>query len=62
MIKARNDYVCQLEELSNVTIQEFRVSLLKFYRYSSLDTESVLSHILSSETGMKVHRLMGHMD
>ena len=31
---------------------------LKFYRDSALDSEAVMTHVLSSETGMPVSRLL----
>ena len=35
---------------------------LKFYRDSSLNTTTIMSHVLSSETGMPVARLMRLVD
>lgn len=56
--KAMNDYVFQVEYLRNDIVEEVHGTRLKFYSDSSLDEKAVLSHVLSSETGMPVSRLL----
>lgn len=58
VVKSLNDYVYQVEDLRNGIIEDVHGSLLKFYHDPSLDTERIMSHVLSSETGMQVQRLM----
>jgi len=58
IVKAVNDYVYQVEDLRTGLSEEVHGSRLKFYHDPSLDTEAVLSHVLSSETGMVVARLL----
>ena len=62
IIKALSDFVFQVEYLRNGTVSDIHASRLKFYRDSSMDTVVILPHILSSETGMLVARLMGLLD
>jgi len=58
IIKALNDYVYQVEDLRNGQTEEAHGSRLKFYRDAELDTKVIMSHVLSSETGMPVARLL----
>lgn len=37
-------------------------SSMKLYSHSSLDTAAIMSHILSSETGMSVSKLLKQLD
>ena len=62
IIKALNDHVYQVEDLRNGIIEEAHVSSLKFYKDSSLDKEAIMPHVLSSETGMPVSRLLRLLD
>lgn len=56
--KALNDFVYEVEDMRNGKLQEVHGSRMKFYSDSSLDTVAIMSHVLSSETGMQVARLM----
>ena len=58
IIKALNDYVFQVEDLRNGGLEDVHGTRLKFYRDGSLNQEVILSHVLSSETGMPVARLL----
>ena len=62
IIKALNDYVFQVEDLRNGTTKDIHGTRLKFYSDRSLDTRATMSHVLSSETGMPVARLMRLVD
>lgn len=62
VVKAVSDYVFQVEDLRNGQLQEVHGTRLKFYRDSSLNTEAVMSHVVASETGMPVQRLMRLVD
>lgn len=57
-MKANNDYVYEVEDLRHGINNEVHASRLKIYHDHSLDEEAVISHDLSSETGMVVHRLI----
>ena len=58
VIKARSEFVCQVEDLRNGALEDIHATRLKFYRDSSLNTEAIMTHVLSSESGMAVSRLM----
>lgn len=58
VVKAINDYVFQIEDLRTGSLQDIHESRLKFYHDASLDKTAIMSHVLSSETGMEVQRLM----
>ena len=58
IVKALNDYVFQVEDLRNGTIQDIHGSRLKYYKDSSLNENAIMSHVLSSETGMPINRLV----
>lgn len=56
--KALNGYCFQVENLCNDILSGEHSPRLKFYHDPSLDTTTILSHVLSSETGMPVPRLL----
>lgn len=58
ILKAINGYFFQVEDLQNVSKEEVHGTRLKTYRGYTLDTNAIMSHVLSSETGMPVARLM----
>jgi len=58
IVKALSDYVFQVEDLRNEQTEEAHRSRLKFYRDSELDAKVIIPHVLSSEKGMPVARLM----
>lgn len=58
VIKALSDYVYQVEDLRNGLLENVHGSRLKFYHDASLDTKAIMSHVVASETGMPVQRLM----
>lgn len=58
IVKAISDYVFEVEDLRTGLSEEIHGCRLKFYHDPSLNTEAVMSHVLSSETGMVVSRLM----
>jgi len=58
IIGAVSDYVYQVEDLRNGSLEEAHASRLRFYSDSALNTEAIMSHVLTSETGMPVQRLL----
>lgn len=58
VIKAINDYEFQVEDLRNGNLETVHGTRLKYYHDASLNTTAILSHVLSSETGMPVSRLL----
>lgn len=62
VVKALNDYVFKVEDLRNGDHEDIHGTRLKFYTDSSLDEKVILSHVLSSETGMPVSRLLKLVD
>lgn len=56
--KALSNYVFQAEDLRNAQVQDVHGTRLKFYHDPSLDKEDIMSHLIASETGMSVQRLM----
>lgn len=62
IVKALSDYVFQVEDLRNGMVEDCHGSRLKFYSDRSLNSAAILSHVLSSETGMPVARLMQLVD
>ena len=58
VVKALSDYVFQVEDLRNGSVEDVHASRIRFYSDSSLDSEAIFPHVLSSETGMEVARLM----
>lgn len=57
-MQAPSDYVYQVEDLRNGTVENIYGNRLKFYRDASVETEAIMSHVLSSETGMPVTKLL----
>lgn len=62
VIKALNDYVFKVEDLRNGETEDIHGTRLKFYADDSLDARVILSHVLASETGMPVSRLIKLVD
>lgn len=58
VIKAVNDWLYQIEDLRNGAIETAHASRLKFYSDSAFDSTAIMSHVMHSETGMPVARLM----
>lgn len=56
------DHVYQVEDLRNGAFEDVHGSRLKFYEDPSLNHEAIMSHVVASETGMSVHRLMRLVD
>ena len=57
--KALSDYVFQVEDIRTGDFDDIHGSRLKYYHDPSLDAEAILPHVISSETGMVVQRLLG---
>lgn len=57
-----SDYAFQVEDLQNGHLQTVHGTRLSFYSDASLDTQVILSHVLSSETRMPVSRLLKLLD
>lgn len=57
--RAINDYVYLIEDLRTGESEELHASRLKFYHDPTLNTDVIMSHVIQSETGMTVQRLMG---
>lgn len=62
IVTALNNYVYQVEDLRNGRVQDVHASRLKFYHDESLNVEAIMPHVLASETGMDVQRLMWLME
>ena len=58
IVKCLNDHVFKVEDLRNGAVSDVHASRLKYYSDESVDQKAVLSHVLSSETGMVVGRLL----
>lgn len=58
MIGTVSDNIYVVEVLKNRKKANVHCSCLKLYNDRSLDERALLSHVLSSEIGMVVHRLM----
>lgn len=58
IVKALSDYVYLVEYLRNCCTSEIHACRFRFYTDSDLNTEAIMTHVLSSETGMVVSRLM----
>jgi len=56
--KAVSDYVYQIEDLRNGALEEAHASRLRFYSDKHLNQEAIMPHVICSETGMPVQRLM----
>jgi len=56
--RAVSDYVYQIEDLRNGALEEAHASRLRFYSDDSLNKDAIMPHVISSETGMPVQRLM----
>ena len=57
-----SEYVYQVKDLRNGTLEEVHASRLQFYSDDQLNREAIMPHVLSSETGMPVQRLMRLVD
>jgi len=62
IIKTLSDYVYQVEDLRNGQVEDIHACRLKYYRDNSLDQVAIMPHVLQSETGMPVARLMRLVD
>lgn len=60
--KPLNDYIFEVKDLRNRRLDEIYVSRLKLYRDSQMDAIAIMSHLLQSETGMVLSRLLGLED
>lgn len=58
IVRAVNDFVYQVEDLRNGNVEDVHATKLKFYHEASLNAEAIMPHVLSSETGMEVQRLL----
>lgn len=59
VFKATNDFECQVEDLRTGSIEKELATRLKLYRDGALDTAADMSHVLQSETGMALARIIG---
>lgn len=62
IVKALNDYAYQVEGLRNGQLREVHGIRLWFHRDSAMNAEAIMSHVVSSETGMPVPRLIQLVD
>ena len=58
VVKVLNDYVYRVEDLRNSTTTDVHGSRLKFYSDRDLNKPAIMPHVVHSETGMEVARLM----
>lgn len=59
VIKPINDFVYTFEDLRTGQFDDIHASRLKLFRDDDINKEAILSHVLHSEGGMSVQRLMG---
>lgn len=57
-----NGYVYQIENVRNELAEDVHGCGLKFYHDCLLETAAIMSHVLSSVTGMLVQRLLRIVD
>lgn len=57
-VKVLSNYVYEVEDPLNGTKTDIHVICLKFYTDSLLETEAVMSHVVSSATGMPFQRIL----
>lgn len=62
VVKSINDYVYQIEVMTDGIIQEAHAMMLKFYRDAFLNHETIMSHIDTVETRNLVHYLVQFVD
>lgn len=62
VVKALKGYVFQVEDLHNGQLNILLGTVLKLYTDSAQDKEVIMPHVLSSETGMCIARLMELLD
>lgn len=58
VVQTISDSIFQFEDLRNGQLEYVHGTRKNFYRDSSLNAEAVISHVVASETGMPVQRLM----
>lgn len=56
--KDLNTYVYQVEDLRSGSVLDVHASRFKFYHDKLLNFKAIMPHVLASETGMDVERLM----
>lgn len=59
IVKAVSNCIYKVQDLCNGMHEDMNVSRLKFYRDSDLESDAIMSLVLTSETGMVVSRLVG---
>lgn len=57
-MKALREYVLRVKDVRNGKLDDVHGMRLNFYQYGDLDQKMIMSHVLSSETGMPVARLL----
>lgn len=57
-----NDYIYRVEGLHDCSVDYVHVSHLKYYHDRSLNTKVIMSHLLTSETGLFFQRLTEQVD
>lgn len=62
VVKALTEYVFQVEDLRTGLVEDAHGSRLRFYHDKTLDNEAIMPHVLASETGMPVQRLLRFED
>ena len=62
IVHAVNDYVYIVEDVRNRALVEAHATRLQYYNDASLDAKAILSHAISSETGMQIQRLLRLVD
>lgn len=62
VIKVLSDYTLSVEDLRTGNCDDIHDLRLKFYRDADLDVTAIMWHVLSSETGIQVARLLNLVD
>lgn len=57
IVKTLSDYISRVEDLRNRSPADIHGTRLMFYRDVDLDEKAIMSHVLSSKTGIFVARL-----
>jgi len=58
VVKCLSDYVYKIEDLRNGSCSDIHSSRLKFYTDKDLNTKAIMPHVVHSEHGMEVSRLL----
>lgn len=58
IVNSVSNFIYKVEDLRKGTQDDIHIFQLKFYRDKDLNSKALMSHVLTSETGMTVSRLL----